>query len=352
METVQFSKSEEYVQFKEEEIPKITGPTDVLVKMLFCGITKNDLRIIDGELFCKPEDFFIMGREMCGIVLEVGTDVVTLKTGDNVVINPNSYCEICNSCRTGNRHLCWHCRVNNIMGVFSNGGWAEYLVVSHLQVFSVSKDFPLELGVLTHTMANVMYAFDMIGNISFDAHILVMGVGITGCLCIALLHFKGYKNVVVVEPVLVRQEIIQHMEVPYRTFSPCVAIDRYQRNPKFSFDLIFDCTSSSKALEIALMLVNLGGKIYMLNNKSVKTKVTISPYELQSKDASVIGVSTSIFTYTKAIAALELLNRRYLDYNILGIKVYPLRHYKEALDHMRRESVIKAVFRMPDDCKG
>ncbi|KAK4878657.1 hypothetical protein RN001_011163 [Aquatica leii] len=350
MEALQFSKCEEYLQLIETSIPKVTQPTDVLVKVLFCGIAKHDIKIIDGELPCRADEPFIMGREICGMVIGLGTEVLVVTLGDHVVIQPMNYCQICNFCRAGTPHLCRHCRIDNALGVYLDGGWAEYIVVPQEQVYKLEENFALELGVLVPTMAILVQGFENIGHIALDKKIIVYGAGVTGFLCIAYLHHQGHRNVIICEPNLNRHEMIQRMDINYETISPRVASLRAQNDPDFVFDLVLDCSTCAAVLEQALMVVNMGGKIVIMNYKPVGLTISLSPFDFQTKEASLIGISTSSFKFLKAIAVLEVLNKRYLTYERIGIKVYTLKCWKEAIDHVRRESVIKAVFRMPDDC--
>ncbi|KAF5281360.1 hypothetical protein FQR65_LT14758 [Abscondita terminalis] len=349
MEAIQYSKSEDYLEFIEKPIPRIVETTDVLIRVLFCGISKADVKIIDGEYPCRAHEPFIMGREICGMVIGVGTEVLVVTPGDHAVVQPNTFCEICNGCRMGTPHLCSHCRVDNALGVYLSGGWAEFIVVPQTQVYRLDENFAVELGVLVPTMANLIQGFEALGPISFDQKIIVYGAGITGILCIAFLHHKGCRNVIVCEPNLNRHEIVQRMDVNFEVISPIISAQRIVEDTDFVFDLIFDCSSCTKVLEQAFQLVNVGGKIVILNNKPVSEKIRFSPFDFQTKETTMIGISASSFKFGKAIAALGMLNKRYLTYERVGIKMYPLRCYKEAVDHVRKGSVIKAVFRMPDD---
>jgi D-arabinose 1-dehydrogenase-like Zn-dependent alcohol dehydrogenase len=66
----------------------------------------------------------IPGAELAGIIEKVGDHVVTLKEGDKVVVY-NSICDgTCDMCLSGNEMLC---RNAGIVGVITNGGFADYI---------------------------------------------------------------------------------------------------------------------------------------------------------------------------------------------------------------------------------
>lgn len=46
MEAIQFSSNDKKLKFSKINIPKITGPKDVLIKVAFCGVCGTDLHII------------------------------------------------------------------------------------------------------------------------------------------------------------------------------------------------------------------------------------------------------------------------------------------------------------------
>jgi propanol-preferring alcohol dehydrogenase len=101
--------------------------TNVLVRVLACGVCRTDLHIVDGEL---PGTFFplVPGHEIVGRVERVGEEVKTIKPGDRVGIPWLGWsCNECEFCRTGRENLC---RSARFTGYQINGGYAEYAVAN------------------------------------------------------------------------------------------------------------------------------------------------------------------------------------------------------------------------------
>lgn len=94
------------VRFERREDPKITKPTDAIIRMAATCVCGSDLWPYRGiEKYGQPQP---MGHEYVGIVEEVGREVKNVKVGDFVigsfVISDNT-CEIC---RAGYPSRCVH----------------------------------------------------------------------------------------------------------------------------------------------------------------------------------------------------------------------------------------------------
>ena len=110
------------------------GPSDVLVKVLACGVCRTDLHVVDGEL---PEATIpiVPGHEIVGRVEAVGRDVTTHVPGDRVGIPWLGWtCGTCEFCRAGHENLCAN---GQFTGYQLNGGYAEYAVADASYCFSL-----------------------------------------------------------------------------------------------------------------------------------------------------------------------------------------------------------------------
>lgn len=83
-----------------------------------------------------------MGHEFVGEVVEIGKNVTSVKVGDLVSAETHIVCGKCKACRTGNAHICEN---TLILGVDTDGAFAEYIKVPESNVWLNDKDIPLEL---------------------------------------------------------------------------------------------------------------------------------------------------------------------------------------------------------------
>jgi len=139
--------------FRVEDIgkPRIE-PTDVLVRVKACGICGSDLHAYKEGIFSRPG--FVMGHEMAGEVVEVGSQVEGVAVGDRVVplggirekacgecfwctrgqtqwcsAASHKPCGECADCREGRFWLCEKNQRYMLAGYSRNGGYAEYMIV-------------------------------------------------------------------------------------------------------------------------------------------------------------------------------------------------------------------------------
>jgi len=97
----------------EKAKPEVVEATDAVVRVTMSSICTSDLHIKHGSV-PRAVLGITVGHEMVGVVESVGEAVKTLKSGDHVAVNVETFCGECFFCRHG-----W---VNNCTD--PNGGWA------------------------------------------------------------------------------------------------------------------------------------------------------------------------------------------------------------------------------------
>ncbi|OMO56590.1 Alcohol dehydrogenase superfamily, zinc-type [Corchorus capsularis] len=83
-----------------------TGPEDVLLKVLYCGVDHSDLHQMRGEL--GPTNYpLVPGHEVVGEIVELGSEVNKFKIGDKVGVGCIiSSCGECYACESNNEQYC------------------------------------------------------------------------------------------------------------------------------------------------------------------------------------------------------------------------------------------------------
>ena len=113
--------------FEEIDRPQLGGG-DVLVQVEACGVCHSDLHVADGDwkqfagITKKP---LVLGHEIAGRVVEIGSAVREVKIGDRVGVPWVHWtCGECEFCREGNENLC---SKQKITGLTVDGGFAEFI---------------------------------------------------------------------------------------------------------------------------------------------------------------------------------------------------------------------------------
>ncbi|XP_968377.2 uncharacterized protein LOC656777 isoform X1 [Tribolium castaneum] len=337
MNALRFTSSGKSVALATIPVPEITHPREVLVKVAFSGVCGTDLHIIGGEFPCSPH--VTLGHEFSGTVVAFGPQVTTLAPGDLVVVDPNSGCHKCHFCCSGKPHFCPTGGFYANLGVKNDGGWADYCLCSVEQVHKLSK-IALKTAALVEPVSCVAHGWDLVSPLCVGGEVIVVGAGIIGILWTCLLHLQGHRNITLVEKNPARRQLLNKLREELG-FKLVGALEMDEK-----FDLIVDCTGHGPAIESGVKLLNFGGKMCIFGVAPPSQKIEISPFDIYLKELTIMSVKVNPFSFPKAIALVEALSERYLDYDKLGVKLFKLEEYQKAIDCLKNGEITKAVFQI------
>lgn len=313
---------------------------EILIKVAYSGICGTDLHILDCDFPCKQDAPLTLGHEFAGTVQAIGPDVKTFKVGNKVAVDPNSGCNLCKCCHTGCYHCCSVGGINNTIGIFRNGGWASHALVPETQVYLVPDDIEMAQACLSEPLSCVAHGWDVVNPVKVGTNILVTGAGIVGLLWASMLHLHGLrKTVTISEPQEKRREYVKKLNLDYAVKSP-------SELKSDSFELAIDCSGSGPAMESAIERLTPGGRLCIFGVASPKTKISIEPFQVYKKELKIMGVNINPYTFVHGISLVQAMGDKYLSYEKLGIKVYKLSEYREALSALKRGDISKAVFKL------
>ena len=140
MKSLQLTEFGKPLEWTELDKPTPKG-NEVLLKVDACGVCHSDLHIWEGYYeLGDDERMYIaergvnlpmtMGHEVVGTVEETGSDVKGVNKGETRLIYPWIGCGECKYCRTDRMQMCL---TPSSLGVFSDGGYSEYILVPHEQ---------------------------------------------------------------------------------------------------------------------------------------------------------------------------------------------------------------------------
>lgn len=132
------------LEIQDRPIPTIGHPDEVLVKVRAAGICGSDMHIYHGT---SPVATYprVIGHEIACEVLEAGSGVKVLRTGDHVVMDPVIHCGHCYQCSIDRRNVCENLLVR---GVHVDGGYQEYLVLPEKSVHKIPKTLPWQEAIM------------------------------------------------------------------------------------------------------------------------------------------------------------------------------------------------------------
>ena len=140
-------------------------PTEVLVRLVACGLCRTDYHVMAGERRVAMAPM-VLGHEGAGIVEAAGAAVEGVAPGDHVVLTFIPGCGQCRWCAKGQHHLCAagqritqgpqldgsyrrRDRDGRDVGAFCMiGGFAERTVVDQASICVIDRAVPLDLASL------------------------------------------------------------------------------------------------------------------------------------------------------------------------------------------------------------
>ncbi|UCC18994.1 MAG: zinc-binding dehydrogenase [Promethearchaeota archaeon] len=212
-----------------------------------------------------------MGHELVGEVVELGENVSEVIVGDKVLCI-NVSLDFSEGQLGG-------------LGMFQDGGFAEFVKVPKTSIFQIPENVPIRDAVMMETFALATRAFKL-SRINNNENIIIFGGGNVGLAFLkALLIEKSPNYVIVVEPhEFLRKKAIElgatDAVAPGRPKIKKIA--RKLGTPSF----IFDCVGNEQTISDALYIIKKGGtillegmykgsisiRVFMINNKEVTLK--------------------------------------------------------------------------------
>ena len=162
------------VHLEEMPVPTI-GRTDALLRVRATGVglTVVIMMANPGVATAYPR---IPGHEIAGEVVEVGSEVQNVKSGDRVAFHFYLTCGVCPSCRSGRETLCQNFR--GYVGIAINGGYAEYVAVPARNLCPIPQGVSdLEAAVAADAIATPLHACREEARIGPGDRVLIVGAG-------------------------------------------------------------------------------------------------------------------------------------------------------------------------------
>ena len=161
--------------------PAIAGSGDAVVRVTLASICTSDLHIKHGSV-PRAVPGTTIGHEMVGVVEAVGSGVKSVKPGDRVAVNVETFCGECFFCRHGWVNNCTDPDGGWALGCRIDGGLAEYVRVPHADtgLSRIPDGVSDEQALFTGDILATGYWAAKISEIGCGDTVLIIGGGSTG----------------------------------------------------------------------------------------------------------------------------------------------------------------------------
>ena len=142
MQAVRFHEhgGPEVLKYEAAPDPKIAA-NEVLVRVRACALNHLDLWLRRGVSDWKLPLPHIVGSDVSGEVAELGSQVKRVKAGERVLLSPGISCGQCEACIDGRDSAC---RNYTVLGVFVDGGYAEFVKAPEVNVIPIPGDLSFD----------------------------------------------------------------------------------------------------------------------------------------------------------------------------------------------------------------
>ena len=194
---------------QEKAKPQLVSARDAIVRVTLGSICTSDLHIKHGSV-PRAVPGITVGHEMVGVVEAVGADVKTVKPGDRVTVNVETFCGECFFCKKGFVNNCTNPHGGWALGCRIDGGQAEFVRVPYADQGlnkipdSVSDEQALFVGDI---LATGFWA-TRISEITEEDTMLIIGAGPTGICTLLCVMLKQPKRIIICEKDVARAEFV------------------------------------------------------------------------------------------------------------------------------------------------
>ncbi len=280
----------------ERDVPTpATG--EVLVRVARVGLCGTDLSTFMGKnpLVSYPR---VIGHEIAGTVIGLGSDVAGWATGDRVAISPYKNCGACAACRHSRPNAC---RNNETLGVQREGALAEFVAVPTSRLVRSTR-LDLDRLALVEPFSVGMHAVQR-GRVTADDTVLVIGCGGVGAGAVAGAAGKGAR--------VIAFDLEPHKLDLARAFgaretvraTPEAAAEVLALTAGEGPDVVIEAVGSAATYRLALELVAACGRVVCLG--WVKGDVPLEARHFVAKEMDLLGSRNALTELDDVVALFE-----------------------------------------------
>ncbi|MEU9986932.1 alcohol dehydrogenase catalytic domain-containing protein [Streptomyces sp. NPDC048045] len=309
--------------------PAIKDPADAIVQVGVVTICGTDLHILAGDVPEVPQGT-VLGHEAVGEVVEVGSDVRSVRPGDRVLLSCITSCGRCRSCRDGSYGQCrggggW------VLGHLIDGAQAEYVRVpcADLSVYPLPGTVSGADAVLLADVFPTSYEVGVLnGHVRPGDTVAVVGAGPIGLAAIVTAGLFSPERIIAVDLVPARLEAARRLgadAVADVREEPCQLVDDLTGG--LGADVVIEAVGAADSFELCTRMVRPGGHVANIG-------VHGGPATLHLEDLWIrdVTITTGLVDTFSTPTLLRMAAAGRLPTGQLVTHTFPLAQMEEAYD--------------------
>ena len=326
------------IRFEDRPEPKITKPTDAVIRLSATCICGSDLWSYRGiQSIAQPTP---MGHEYCGIVEEVGKEVRNIKPGQFVVGSFATSDNTCVICRDGYQSSC-------LQREFMSEAQAPYLRVPSADGTLVAtndlppKEFLPSLLAASDVLGTGWFAADA-ANVKPGKTVLVVGDGAVGLLGVLSAKQKGGERIIIMSRHASRQKLAREFGatdiVTERGDGGVARIKELTKG--IGADSVLECVGTQESMMQAIQSTRPGGYVSYVG---VPHGIELNGEQLFFAHVHLHGGPAPVRRYLPELIKL-VLNKRINPGKVFDLTL-PLDQVAEGYRAMDERRAIKTLLR-------
>lgn len=284
------AKREKGIEIRDVPVPKISS-NEVMVKVKKAAVCGTDIHLYEWNDWCenvKAKNPMIIGHEFCGEVIEVGKLVNSIQKGDLVAAETHIPCGQCNMCRTGKQHICQNMK---IIGVHTDGAFAEYIKIPEVCAWKLPDNTPTEIGAAYEPFGIAVHGVlkEKITGLSA----VIIGAGPIGLFAANVASVSGASQVFVVDINNYRLNLAKKMGQDIITLNSTqddVVKEIREKTGGTGADVVIELSGSAAGTRTGFEVVGKGGRISLIGLHSQEVLLDLVNNVIY-KETTIYGIT-------------------------------------------------------------
>ena len=313
-----------------QDVPEpLPGSDEVLVQVRCASVCGSDVMVVAGK-HPRARTPLVLGHEFMGVVTSVseGTSIA-VATGQRVAVEPLLACKACRPCLAGLDHVCEHLK---LLGIETDGGFAEFVKVPTERVYPVPDSFSDDVSALLEPLAVAVHAVELAPP-SPDDSVVILGAGPIGLLIAQVARAGGASRIVLTELDDFRLELAAKLgfeTIDVKSADPVQSV--MELTGGFGADVVFDAVGVPKAAEQVIPMTGIRGRIVIVGIH--KKPAAVNFQQLTYREHTILG--SRIYASGNFPTAIELVSTGLVDLEPLITHTFDLEHATAALGVAQR----------------
>ena len=277
MKAARIVKPKESLQIQDLDIPKAKG-SQVIVKVHSSGVCHSDIHLweggyqgLDGQ-FLKASDRGVSypltpGHEIAGTVESLGEEAAkeAIDKNEKVIVYPWIGEGLCPACRVGQENLCDKPRS---LGVYTDGGYAEYVLVpDYKYLVKIGDKLDIDRAATLTCSALTAYGAVKNANLKPGDNVVIVGAGGgLGLMAVQLAKAVTGARIIAMDLDLEKLKVAKENGAD-DTVSPKEG-DPVKRvmemTDKLGADVVIDFVNASKTLETDMQILRRRARVVLV----------------------------------------------------------------------------------------